>query len=144
MKNQFWAVGCGLGQTVEKRGLADYEQLLRPVFSLFRCQKKNFKLVMNDFENIFYFHSQDQDQPKAWALLNRPQPIISWFEKSPMFDNKSRMYDYGNMGCGFFLLLRRTIVHDEIDINITYLAHYQYVPTYYVSTIVIIALPKPF
>ena len=40
MKNQFWAVGCGLDWTVKKRGWADYKQLLRPVFSLFRG--KNF------------------------------------------------------------------------------------------------------
>ena len=39
MKNQFWAVGCGLGWTVKKRVWADYEQLLRPIFSLFRGQK---------------------------------------------------------------------------------------------------------
>ena len=27
MKNQFWDVGCGLGQTVKKTFCADYEQL---------------------------------------------------------------------------------------------------------------------
>jgi hypothetical protein len=40
MKNQFWAGGCGLGWSVKKRGWADHEQLLVPVFSLFRGQKK--------------------------------------------------------------------------------------------------------
>jgi hypothetical protein len=32
MKNQFWALGCGLGWTVKKKVWADYEQLLRPIF----------------------------------------------------------------------------------------------------------------
>ena len=32
MKNQFWAVGSGLGWTVKKKVWAHYEQLLRPVF----------------------------------------------------------------------------------------------------------------
>ena len=43
MKNQFRVVGCGLwsGQDCEiKKVWADYEQLLRPVFSLFWGQKK--------------------------------------------------------------------------------------------------------
>ncbi len=48
MKNQFWAVGCGLGWTVKKKVWADYEQLLRPVFSSFYGQKINQKF----FENI--------------------------------------------------------------------------------------------
>ena len=46
MKNRFWAVGCGLGWAVSKKVWADYEQLLREVFSLFRGQK------INKFENI--------------------------------------------------------------------------------------------
>ena len=48
MKNQFWAVGCGLGWTVKKKVWADYEQLLRPVFLSFYGQKINLKF----FENI--------------------------------------------------------------------------------------------
>ena len=40
MKNQFWAVGCVLGWTVKKKVWADYEQLLREVFSTFCWQKK--------------------------------------------------------------------------------------------------------
>ena len=32
MKNQFWAVGCGLGWTVKKKVWTNYEQLLREVF----------------------------------------------------------------------------------------------------------------
>ena len=43
MKNQFWAVGCGLGWAVEKMVCADYEQLSREVFSTF-CGQKNFFL----------------------------------------------------------------------------------------------------
>ena len=39
---KIWAVGCGLGWTVLKKGWADYEQLLREVFSTFRGQKKVF------------------------------------------------------------------------------------------------------
>ena len=42
MENQFWAVGFGLGWTVEKRVWADYDQLLRPVFSLFLKKEKFF------------------------------------------------------------------------------------------------------
>ena len=40
---KIWAVGCGLGWTVLKKVWADYEQLLREVFSTF-CgqQKKHF------------------------------------------------------------------------------------------------------
>jgi hypothetical protein len=38
MKNQFRALGCGLGWTVEKKVWADYEQLLRPVFLSFHGQ----------------------------------------------------------------------------------------------------------
>ena len=34
MENQFWAVGCGLGWAVGKKVWADYEQLLREVFSI--------------------------------------------------------------------------------------------------------------
>ena len=41
MKNRFWAVGCGLGWAVGKKVWADYEQLLREVFSIFCGQKKN-------------------------------------------------------------------------------------------------------
>jgi hypothetical protein len=48
MKNQFWAVGCGLGWTVKKKVWADYEQLLRPVFLSFHGQKINSIF----FENI--------------------------------------------------------------------------------------------
>ena len=43
MKNRFWAVGCGLGWAVGKKVWADYEQLLREVFSTFCGQKKNKK-----------------------------------------------------------------------------------------------------
>ena len=42
MKNRFWAVGCGLGCAVVKKVWADYEQLLREVFSTFSGQKTNF------------------------------------------------------------------------------------------------------
>ena len=44
---KIWAVGCGLGWTVLKKVWADYEQLLREVFSTFCGQKKK-----NFFENI--------------------------------------------------------------------------------------------
>ena len=37
---KIWAVGCGLGWTVLKKVWADYEQLLREVFSTFCGQKK--------------------------------------------------------------------------------------------------------
>ena len=37
---KIWAVGCGLGWTVLKKVWADYEQLLREVFSTFYEQKK--------------------------------------------------------------------------------------------------------
>ena len=40
-KIKIWAVGCGLGWTVLKKVWADYEQLLREVFSTFCGQKKN-------------------------------------------------------------------------------------------------------
>ena len=40
MKNRLWAVGCGLGWAVGKKVWADYEQLLREVFSTFCGQKK--------------------------------------------------------------------------------------------------------
>ena len=43
MKNRFWAVGCGLGWAVGKKVWADYEQLLREVFSTFCGQKKKKK-----------------------------------------------------------------------------------------------------
>ena len=36
---KIWAVGCGLGWTVLKKVWADYEQLLREVFSTFCGQK---------------------------------------------------------------------------------------------------------
>ena len=49
MKNQFWTVCSGLGWTVKKKGWADYEQLLRPVFLSFHGQKINLKFF---FENI--------------------------------------------------------------------------------------------
>jgi hypothetical protein len=49
MKNQFWAVGCGLGWTVKKKVCADYEQLSRPVFLSFHGQKINLNSF---FENI--------------------------------------------------------------------------------------------
>ena len=42
---KIWAVGCGLGWTVLKKVWADYEQLLREVFSTFcgqKIKKKNF------------------------------------------------------------------------------------------------------
>jgi hypothetical protein len=45
MKNQFLAVGCGLGWTVKKKVWAE---LLRPVFLGFHGQKIN----LNFFENI--------------------------------------------------------------------------------------------
>ena len=48
MKNRFWTVGCGLGWAVGKKVWADYEQLLREVFSTFCGQKKK----KNFFENI--------------------------------------------------------------------------------------------
>ena len=51
MKNQFWAVGCGLGWTEKKKVWADYEQLLRPVFLVFMDKK----LIYNFFENIVGF-----------------------------------------------------------------------------------------
>ena len=44
MKNRFWAVGCGLGWAVGKKVWADYEQLLREVFSTF-CGKKKLKTL---------------------------------------------------------------------------------------------------
>ena len=44
MKNQLWAVGCGLGWTVLKKVWADYEQLLGQVFSTFLGQKKKKKI----------------------------------------------------------------------------------------------------
>ena len=37
---KIWAVGCGLGWPVLKKVWADYEQLLREVFSTFCGQKK--------------------------------------------------------------------------------------------------------
>jgi hypothetical protein len=40
MKNRFWAVGCGLGWAVGKKVCADYEQLLREIFSTFCGHKK--------------------------------------------------------------------------------------------------------
>ena len=43
MKNQFWTVGCGLGWAVGKKVWADYEELLREVFSTF-CGQRNKKL----------------------------------------------------------------------------------------------------
>jgi hypothetical protein len=46
MKNQFWAVGCGLGWTVKKKVWADYEQHLRPVFFKFSGAKNLFKIVL--------------------------------------------------------------------------------------------------
>ena len=48
MKNRFWAVGCGLGWAEGKKVWADYEQLLREVFSTFCGQKKKYIF----FENI--------------------------------------------------------------------------------------------
>ena len=45
MKNRFWAVGCGLGWAVGKKVWADYEQLLREVFSTFCGQKKRLKTL---------------------------------------------------------------------------------------------------
>ena len=41
MEMKIWAVGCGLGWTVLKKVWADYEQLLREVFSTF-CGKNFF------------------------------------------------------------------------------------------------------
>jgi hypothetical protein len=35
MKNQFWVVGCGLDWAVGKKVWANYEQLLKEVFSIF-------------------------------------------------------------------------------------------------------------
>ena len=47
MKNRFWAVGCGLSWAVGKKVWADYEQLLREVFSTFCGQKKKkFEIVV--------------------------------------------------------------------------------------------------
>ena len=40
---KFWAVGCGLGWTVLKKVWADYEQLLREVFSTFCGQNEKKK-----------------------------------------------------------------------------------------------------
>ena len=40
---KIWAVGCGLGWTVLKKVWADYEQLLRLLFSTF-CGQKNFSI----------------------------------------------------------------------------------------------------
>ena len=40
---KIWAVGSGLGWTVLKKVWADYEQLLREVFSTFCGQKKKKK-----------------------------------------------------------------------------------------------------
>ena len=45
---KIWAVGCGLGWPVLKKVWADYEQLLREVFSTFCGQKRKKKF----FENI--------------------------------------------------------------------------------------------
>ena len=42
---KIWAVGCGLGWTVLKKVWADYEQLLREVFSTFCGQKKKKKKI---------------------------------------------------------------------------------------------------
>ena len=42
---KIWAVGCGLGWTVLKKVWADYEQLLREVFSTFCGQKKIKKKI---------------------------------------------------------------------------------------------------
>ena len=47
MKNQLWAVGCGLGWPVGKQVWADYEQLLREGFSLITGQKKMLILFKN-------------------------------------------------------------------------------------------------
>ena len=44
MKRRFWAVGCGLGWSVVKKVWADYEQLLREVFSTF-CGQKKYKKI---------------------------------------------------------------------------------------------------
>ena len=44
---KIWAVGCGLGWTVLKKVWADYEQLLREVFSTFCGQKKKKKKIEN-------------------------------------------------------------------------------------------------
>ena len=46
MKNQFWAVCCGLGWAVGKKVWADYEQLLREVFSTFCGQKKKIENIV--------------------------------------------------------------------------------------------------
>jgi hypothetical protein len=51
MKNQLWAVGCGLGWTVKKKVWADYEQLLREVLSTICGQKTNKHI----YENIVAF-----------------------------------------------------------------------------------------
>ena len=45
MKNWLWAVGCGLCWAVVKKVWADYEQLLREVFSTFCGQKKKKKIL---------------------------------------------------------------------------------------------------
>ena len=41
---KIWTLGCGLGWTVLKKVRADYEQLLREVFSTFCGQKKKKNL----------------------------------------------------------------------------------------------------
>ena len=76
MENQFWAVAwAGLW---EKRVWVNYEQLLRPVFSHFRGQKKNLKIVWkhysvrteklhNTFFTIFLFLFFN---PKKWKKNN--------------------------------------------------------------------------
>ena len=46
MKNQFWAVDCGLGWTVKKKVWADHEQLLRPVLK-FLWTKMNLEFFEN-------------------------------------------------------------------------------------------------
>ena len=80
MKNQFWAVGCGLDWTVKKRGWADYEQLLRPVFSLFRGKKKieknltpkhekNILLVAHNQPQTLLFHSPGQTAAHSPELI---------------------------------------------------------------------------
>ena len=52
MRNRFWAVGCGLGWAVGKKVWADYEQLLREVFSTFCGQKKIENIVASALKKL--------------------------------------------------------------------------------------------
>ena len=45
MKNQFWAVGWGLGWTAKNKVWANYEQLLKLIFLKFSWVKNQFRFV---------------------------------------------------------------------------------------------------